>query len=89
MVARATVVVHLDGMAGYRWSEPVVQESKVLALVASAQSANGGVDATLRALIPGTTQLTASEDPTCLPSCGRPSRLWSVTIVVKFQPVPA
>ena len=84
----AIVTVHLAAMPGFRWSQPMAGDAGVLARADAAQTADGGATGTFRPVMPGTTQVTATDDPTCLPGCGRPSRLWQVTVVVTPHPVP-
>jgi hypothetical protein len=84
----AVITVQLAVASGYRWSPPSATNPAVVAVVATAQLPDGSASATLRALMPGTAELSATGDPTCYPACKRLSRIWQVTIVVTPHPVP-
>ena len=66
---------------GTRWTAPEVDDQTVLKPVSSSAGATGA-SAVFRATQAGETRLTAIENPTCLPLCGRPSRLWQVMVTV-------
>lgn len=83
----AVVEVTLTADTGYTFSAPSSDDQSVLQTTASSQSATGAV-AEFRAMQPGTATISATENPTCLPQCGLPSRLWGATIVVTPHPVP-
>jgi hypothetical protein len=84
----ALLSVQLVATPGYRWAPPRTSDTSILGADQVALTPGGGVTGAFHGLTPGTAQITATEDPTCLPACGRPSRLWRVTIVVTPHPVP-
>lgn len=83
----AVVQVTLTSDPGYTFSAPSSSDQSVLRTTASSQTAAGAL-AEFRALRPGTAMISAVENPTCLPLCGLPSRLWGATVVVTPHPVP-
>ena len=83
----ATINVQLTATPGYRWSLPSSTAPSIVA-ASMAQASDGGATGTFRSLAPGSAELRAVDDPTCLPTCGRPSRLWHVMVVVTPHPVP-
>ncbi len=83
----ADIRVTLTADPGTTWTAPGVDGGTILKAVSSSVSAAGAI-AEFRALQPGTARLSATENPTCLPLCGRPSRLWEVTVTVTPHPVP-
>jgi hypothetical protein len=86
--AGAAITVGLGALPGARWSPPRAADPSVLATKSSRQDPDGGASGEFRALAPGTAELNATNDPNCLPQCGRASRLWRVTVVVDPHPVP-
>lgn len=83
----ALVEVTLTADAGYGFSAPASDDAAVLRAESSASTSTGAA-AQFRALTPGTAQITATENPSCLPQCARPSRLWEATVIVTPHPVP-
>lgn len=83
----ALVEVTLTADAGYTFSAPSSSDQSVLRTSTSSQT-SAGATAEFRALQPGNAAINSVENPTCLPLCGLPSRLWGATIVVTPHPVP-
>ena len=77
----------LSADPGYTFSAPSSSDQSVLRTTSSTQTA-AGATAEFRALQPGNATINSVENPTCLPLCGLPSRLWGATIVVTPHPVP-
>lgn len=85
--ADAVVDVTLTSDAGYTFTAPTSSDQSVLRRTSSSQTA-AAASAEFRALQPGNATISSVENPTCLPLCGLPSRLWEATVAVTPHPVP-
>ena len=83
----AVVELTLTADPGYTFTAPSSSDQSVLRTTASSRTASGAT-AEFRAVQPGNATLSAAENPTCLPLCGLPSRLWEATVVATPHPVP-
>lgn len=81
--AGTTIVVDLAASSSYRWTEPDTSNAGVLRRSSGSTGADGSATATFDAVSPGSADLSAVDNPDCLPQgCRPPSRLWRVTVTV-------
>lgn len=81
--AGTTIVVDLAASSSYRWTEPDTSNAGVVRRSSGSTGADGSATATFDAVSPGSADLSAVDNPDCLPQgCRPPSRLWRVTVTV-------